>query len=237
VSTLLRIVRFVLKALATLIALVVAAYLVLNVAAVISAKGKRAELSDQITARIAQELPGAGQRARAVADGIDAPPTHEWVAQNCDFSTTDAGWIVQDYREVCFLESVHVWKVTSESEARSRLGGFVEPQTRTFANGACHRIKVADSLGGPAGFTGSELTFHYLAPAAEGSRWCAPTNQPYQERRSVVGEIPALDDSRGWLVVVQRDDLVDEAIGCVHWSVLFCDNPFGDELAWGRSRG
>lgn len=232
-STLLRIVRLVLKALAAVVALAVTMYLVVNVAGVISAKVKRAELSDQLTARIAQELPGAGEPARAVAGGVDQSPTHEWVAQHCDFTTTDAGWIVQNHREVCVLESVHVWKVASEAEARSLLGDFVSPQTRTYANGACYRYQVADFLRGRESLSGSELTFHYIAPAAQGSRWCAPTNKPYQERRSVVGEIPTLDDSQGWLVVVQSDELVDEAIGCVHWSIIFCDNPFGDELAWG----
>jgi len=235
VSTFLRIVRFVLKALAALVALAVTAYLVANVSAVLTAKGKRAEISDQVTARIAQELPGSQARAKAIAGGIDRPATHDWAAQSCDFSTNDAGWIVQNYREVCTLESVSVWKVASESEARALLGGYVQHGTRPFPNGACQRYDVDDSLGVQDVFSDSQLTFHYLAPAAEGSRWCAPTNQRYQERRSVVNEIPVLDDSQGWLIVIQSDLLVDEGIGCLHWSVIFCDNPFGDEPAWGRA--
>jgi len=47
--------------------------------------------------------------------------------------------------------------------------------------------------------------------------------------------VPALDDSQGWLVVVDTKVIVDESLGCTHWSVIFCDNPFGGRLAWGES--
>ena len=50
-------------------------------------------------------------------------------------------------------------------------------------------------------------------------------------------EVPELDPAHGWLVVMQTDELVDEVIGCAHWSVIFCDNPFGDEVwSWGHRK-
>jgi len=234
VSTFLRIMRLALMALAAVVALAVTAYLVLNVSAVITAKRQRAEISNQITARISQQLPATRERGEAIAAGIGATPTHAWLAQKCGFRTNDAGWIVQNYREECLLESVHVWEVASEPEARTLLGNRVQAGTKPFVNGACQHYTVSDSLRGPDPSFESQLSFLYIAPAAEGNRWCAPVEGAYQKRRSVVGEIPALDDSRGWLVVIQSDQLVDEGIGCLHWSVIFCDNPFGDEPAWGR---
>jgi hypothetical protein len=52
-----------------------------------------------------------------------------------------------------------------------------------------------------------------------------------------MGEVADLDPDQGWLLLLTLAPLVDEDIGCLHWSVVFCDNPFGDELAWGRAPG
>lgn len=236
-STLTRIVRLVCVAIAAVVALALTAYLTVNLVGLVSATAKRAELSTQLTARIATEVPASQERAQEFASDIDAPPTHHWVAQQCGFSTDDAGWMVQNYRQVCSLESVHVWKVATEGEARTLLGDHVQTGTRPFTIDACQRYQVADSLGAQDAFSDSQLALTYLGPAAEGSRWCEPTDRGYQQRRSVVGEIPVLDDTQGWLVAVQSDKLVDEDLGCLHWSVIFCDNPFGNAPAWGRPPG
>ena len=233
-STFLRIVRFVLKALAAVVALAVTVYLVVNVTDVISAKAKRNDLSSQLTQRISEELPATQQRAETAAAGVDSAPTHRWVAQQCGFSTNDAGWIVQNYRQVCSLESVRVWKVSDEAEARALLGDRVQAGSKPSVSGACHRFEVAESLGKQDAFADTQLTLFYLAPLAQGSSWCDPTRSTFDQRRGVVGQVPDLDDTQGWLVLMQSDELVDEGIGCVHWSVLFCQNPFGDEPAWGR---
>ncbi|MFC7486818.1 hypothetical protein ACOCJ7_11315 [Knoellia sp. CPCC 206453] len=233
--TLQRALGIALKAMAALVALVVVLYLVINIAGVVSAHGKRNALGDQISQRIAAELTQSQQRADAVASRVESEPTHAWVAQQCGFSTNDAGWIVQDYREVCILESVRAWKVSSESQARALLGAQVQAGPESSVNGACHKYEVSEALGKQDVFADSQLLFLYVGPAAEGSRYCAPTDTTYQQRRGVVGDAPTLDDSQGWLVVMQTDELVDDVIGCLHWSVLFCDNPFGDDPAWGSA--
>lgn len=226
------VVRFAFKAIAAIVALVVVLYLVVNIAGLVSARGKRAEIGDQITQRISTQLTQSQQRADAVAGRIGTEPTHAWTAQQCGFSTNDAGWIVQDYREVCALESVRVWKVSDESEARTLLGGQVQAGTKPMGHEACSTYEVSHAIGKQDVFAASQLRFMHVGPASEGNRYCDPTNTS-ERRRSVVGTIPTLDPSQGWLVVTQTDELVDEVIGCLHWSVLFCDNPFGDAPAWG----
>ncbi|EAP97687.1 hypothetical protein JNB_19493 [Janibacter sp. HTCC2649] len=228
-----RILRLALTAMVALVALVVALYLVINIAGVVSAHGKRDALGDQISGRISAELAQSQQRADAVADHVETEPTHAWVAQQCGFSTDDAGWIVQDYREVCTLESVRAWKVDIEAQARTLLGTQVQSGPESSMNGACRKYEVAEALGKQDIFADSRLTFFYVGPATDGSRYCSPSDSTYQQRRGVVGQVPALDEPQGWLVVMQSDELIDEVIGCLHWSVTFCDNPFGDEPAWG----
>lgn len=230
-----RIFGIALKAMAALIALVVVLYLVINIAGVVSARSTRNALGDQISQRIAAELTQSQERADAVTNRVESEPTHAWVAQQCGFSTNDAGWIVQDYREVCTLESVRAWKVSSEAQAQALLGTQVQVGRTTSMNGACRRYEVSEALGKQDVFADSQLLFLYVGPASEGSRYCDPTNSTYERRRGVVGDVPTLDDSQGWLVVMQSDGLVDEVIGCLHWSVIFCDNPFGDDPAWGTS--
>lgn len=227
--------RLVSKALALLVAIVVMLYLVINIAGLVSARSKRAAVSDQITQRISAELTQSQQRADAVADRVETDPTHAWTAQQCGFSTNDAGWIVQDHREVCTLETARAWKVSSEVEARALLGGLVQAGTKPMGNEACRTYEVSHSIGEQDVFADSQMRFLYVGPASEGSRYCDPTESTFEPRRSISGKIPTLDPSHGWLVVMQTDDLVDEVIGCLHWSVILCDNPFGDDPAWGKS--
>lgn len=228
------VIRVAFKAVALLVALVVVLYLVVNLAGLVSARGQRADLGDQITQRISAKLPQSQQRADEVASRITSEPTHAWTAQQCGFSTNDAGWMVQDYREVCTLESVRVWQVSTESEARTLLGEQVQAGTEALGSDACRTYEVSHAIGKQDDFADRQLRLLYVGPAAEGSRYCDPTDSTYEQRRGVVGKIPPLDASQGWLVVMQTDELVDEVIGCLHWSVIFCDNPFGDDPAWGK---
>lgn len=234
-TTLKRILRLAAIVVASLVAMVVTLYLVVNIGGVLDARAQRADLSEELTGRIAEELPASRQRADAVAGRIASEPRHSWVAQRCGFETNDAGWIVQDYREVCALESVHAWQVDSEAEAVRLLGDQAQVGEQPFESGPCVRYAVSPQLGEQDPFGDSRLELVWSRPSTTSSRWCLPAAGGYQARRGVVGEVPELDPSQGWLVVVQTDELVDEVIGCTHWSVIFCDNPFGDELAWGTA--
>lgn len=234
-STLKRVVRLAAIVVASLVGLVVTLYLVVNIGAVVAAHGKRSSVSEEVTRRVADALPASRQRVDSVAARIASEPNHSWVAQRCEFETNDAGWIVQDYREVCALESVHAWQVDSEAEAVRLLGDQVQAGEEPFESGPCIRYPLSPQFGEQDPFGESRLEFVWAEPRTTGSRWCLPAAGGYQQRRSVVGDVPDLDPAHGWLVVVQTDELVDEVIGCTHWSVIFCDNPFGDEHAWGEA--
>lgn len=223
-----RFLRFLFISFAAVLALIVSVYLVVNVAGVISAHHKRNALGAQITDRIGEELAGSRSRAGDVADVAGAEPAHSWAAQQCGFETNDGGWIVQDYREVCSLESAHAWPVDSESEAFALVGSQLPPGAEPFVSGPCHTINVSGES------YGDGVSILYMEPSTQGDRWCEPTDRSSTPRRAISDELPDLDYTQGWLVVVDTRELVDEVIGCTHWSVLFCGNPFGDELAWGE---
>lgn len=222
-----RILRFLYIAFVSVVALVVGIYLLVNIGGVLAAEVKRGGLEDQITERIAEVLPTAQQFVGPVADRVGVAPTHSWTAQHCDFRTNDSGWIAIDYREVCTLESVHAWQVDTEEDARALLGGQV-PTTEPFVLDACHHYQQSDAP------YAEGVSFLYIEPSTAEDRWCAPTHRDHSQRRPVTGDPLELDSSRGWLVVLEEIELVDEVIGCAHWTVVFCTNPFGDELAWGE---
>lgn len=226
--TLQRVVRLSLLAFASVLALTVAGYLVVNLVAVAGAAGKRHTLEDQITQRLGEELPGSAQRADSLAERIGTEPILSWSAQHCGFETDDAGWIVQGYREVCSLESVRAWPVDSADEALAVLGGVVPVGAAPYDYGACH------SYVGSVDEEGSQVSLLYIEPSAEDERYCEPTDRTSAQRHSVIGDPPELDKDQGWVVVVDSTGLVDEEVGCTHWSVIFCDNPFGDRPAWGE---
>ncbi|WP_404383910.1 hypothetical protein LL946_01105 [Knoellia locipacati] len=232
-STLRRVVRLAAIVVAGLVASVLMLYLIVNVGAVVAARAKRSSLGDEVTRRIAEELPASRQRADSVAGSIPSEPNHSWVAQRCEFETNDSGWIVREYRQVCALESAHAWQVDSRAEADRLLGDLASANEPPSTYGSCTRYAVSPRFREQNLFGESRLELIWSEPESTGARWCLPSADGYQARRSVVAEVPELDPAHGWLVVMQTDELVDEVIGCAHWSVIFCDNPFGDELAWG----
>ena len=126
------------------------------------------------------------------------------------------------------MESAHAWQVDNPDEAFALLGRQLPAGQEPRVHSPCHSYVEQGAV------YGDQLAFLYIAPSAEADRWCEPTDRKYSERRPVAGELPELDDDQGWLVVVDTKKIVDEVIGCTHWSVIFCENPFGDELAWGE---
>jgi uncharacterized protein YejL (UPF0352 family) len=221
--------RVALTAVALVVALVVVGYLTTNLVATASAHGARHRVADAVTERLVTEVPVAQARSEATAGRIDAEPTHTWVSQACEFSSDDAGWMVQNYREVCNAEAVVAWPVDSELEAEALVEGARPPDRSPYRNGSCL------SFGMDGDVFGEYQQLLYVAPTGDRyARWCVPDEDGYPARRAVVGELATLDADRGWLLLVTSVPLVDEDIGCVHWSVIFCDNPFGDELAWGE---
>ena len=223
-----RVIRSIFTAVAALTVLIVAIYLFVNVAMFVAAQAHRVSLGHEITERISQELAGSQARADDVALRAGVEPVHSWSAQHCGFETRESGWIVTlDHREVCSLESAHAWRVDSADEAFALLHDPVPSGRRPLVLGACHSWTTRNEV------VGNEVAILYVAPGDPRERWCDPTDRTGAERRAVEGEVPVLDHSEGWLVVVDSKVIVEESLGCAHWSVIFCDNPFGGRLAWG----
>lgn len=200
-----------------LLALVVLAYLVVNGISVAQAQQRRGELEDQMSARLEKALPVAADRQQDLVAAADREPDERWIEQHCDFSSDDSGWIVQNYRETCSIRSLTAWQVDSDVEATSLLAVEGEEQ---LAYAGCQPLGTVD-----------DAEAYVVDPSAvDREPWC--TGAALGASSDLVGERTALDDGR-WLLVVDEQPLVDEAIGCVRWSVVFCSNPFGDRHAFG----
>lgn len=211
-----RFVSSVLKALAGLVALVVLVYLAVNGIAVAQGLSARHRLADEVTDRIADELPAAEVAQQELVDGAEREPDRRWIEQTCEFGTDDAGWMVQNHRETCVLRSVAAWRVDSEEEAR-RMSGV--PGEGYAANNGCLPLDLAGAV------EGREATYVDHAASSDGEPWCTRELGQGRGSREIAGDRQALDPGR-WLVVTAAQPLVDEPIGCAHWSVLFCDNPW-----------
>ena len=209
----------VMRVLGGLLALVVLAYLGSNGAATYQAHERRDQIADLVTRELERALPVAADRQQDLVADAGREPDARWIEQHCDFSSDDAGWIVQNYRETCSVRGVTAWRVTSPEEARGLLA--VEGDESTTYDG-CQPLGTVD---------GAEVT-HVDPAAADGDPWCTTTLGTAGDSRELVGDRVALEPDQ-W-VLVDVAPLVDEPIGCVRWSVLFCSNPFGDRHAFGE---
>jgi hypothetical protein len=210
-----------LKVLAGVVGLVVLAYLVVNGAAVVRARQQRDDIADQVTRALEGALPASTDRQQDVIAATGREPDVRWVEQACEFSTDDSGWIVQRYRETCRVRSVTAWAVESPEEAQGLLA--VEGHESRAYDG-CRPLGAVD---------GAAVTYVDDA-TADGDPWCTGGLGTSSAARGLVGDRAAIGPGR-WLLVVDDQPLLDEPIGCVRWSVLFCDNPFGDEHAFGEA--
>lgn len=209
-----------LKLLAGLVALVVLAYVVVNGAALVQARQERHDIAEQVTRALEEALPAAADRQQDLVAVAGREPDLRWVEQACEFSTDDAGWIVQGYRETCLVRSVTAWAVDAPEEAQGLLA--VEGREGLAYDG-CQPLGAVD---------GAEVTYVDDA-TADGHPWCTGGLGDSPDARGLVGDRSAIGPGR-WLLVVDEQPLVDEPIGCVRWSVLFCSNPFGDDHAFGE---
>lgn len=209
------------KVVGGLLALVVLAYVVVNGAALVQARQERGDISDQVTRALEEATPAAADRQQDVIAATGREPDVRWVEQACEFSTDDAGWMVQGYRETCLVRGVTAWAVESLEEAR----GLLPLQVREeLAYDGCQPLGVVD-----------EAEVVYVDDAsADGDPWCTSGLGTSDAARGLVGDRAAIGPGR-WLLVLDDQPLVDEPIGCVRWSVLFCSNPFGDEHAFGEA--
>ena len=213
-----RVLSVLLKVVGVLLALVVLVYLVVNGSAMVEAHQRRGDIADRVSTLLEQALPAAADRQQDLLALADREPDERWIEQHCDFSSDDSGWIVQGYRETCSVRSLTAWRVESDDEAAALLP--VERREGTAYDG-CRSVGVVDEA----------EAYVVDAAAADGEPWCSGAT--LGASRDLLGERVALDSGQ-WLLLVDEQPLVDEPIGCVRWSVLFCSNPFGDRHAFGE---
>ncbi|MDR7251890.1 hypothetical protein J2X46_000866 [Nocardioides sp. BE266] len=213
--------RLFLRILAGLVALVVVGYLAVNGAVLVRAHQQRDDIAGQVTTALEEAVPAAADRQQDLAAAAGREPDAYWIEQACAFDTDDAGWMVQSYREVCAVRSVSAWQVASPGEGQSLLA--VEGQGATAYDG-CQPLGTVDK---------AQVTY-VDAGTADGEPWCTHSLGTSSSARGLVGDRAALEPGR-WVLAIDAEPLVDEPIGCVHWSVIFCDNPFGDRHAFGEA--
>lgn len=214
-----RAVSVLLKVVGGVLALVVLAYLAFNGASLVHAHQRRGDIADQMGAELEKALPAAADRQQDVVAAAGREPDERWIEQHCKFASDDSGWIVQNYREVCSVRGLAAWRVESPDEAADLLA--VEGRAGTAYDG-CQPLGTVDEA----------EAYVVDTAAADGDPWC--TEATLGASRDLVGERVPLDEG-SWLLVVDERPLVEESIGCVRWSVIFCDNPFGDRHAFGEA--
>lgn len=229
-----RLLRWIALALGALMALAVGAYAVVNVVEVLNARSTRADLDRQLTARLADAVPAAraSQAAARALSGLGEPEL-AWLVQSCAFPTDDAGWIVQQYRQTCWLDGILAYPAETRDAAADLVAGADPgvvgvpiPPEETPVDGHCQIL--TETRDGP------RFTSTRFVPAAgpDEAFWCGDAIPP-RRHRVIDGAPGELARDHGWLLVTRSEDLLDAPIGCQHWSALFCSNPFGDDPAWG----
>lgn len=212
------------------VALVVLVYVAVNLASMARGWQQRGELADEFAAVAGPLLPELRDRRETVSAQVGREPDRAWIEQVCSFGSDDRGWTVANYRERCALRAVSAWQVEGVDVGRRLL--TVTPPDHTVDQPGCEQL---GTLGRPSapGRTSDPTVEVFLASAARDPEAPCGAGQSYGSRaRAVEGEVGALPLDATWLVVVDDSgDLVDEDIGCAHWSVIFCDNPFTDH-AW-----
>jgi hypothetical protein len=223
-----RLLSIVLKVLGGLVSFLLLFYVAVNLAAVAEGVVQRHRLSEEVTAVLPRILPSAEESQDELVDSVTREPERRWIEQACSFDHDDSGWIIVSWREVCVMRSVTAWRVESVQEARD----LVPTTGRDEGDhDGCRPLGVA---GGPGVVEGPEATYVDWAASAD-EPWCVWELGPADDARTLVGERVALEEGR-WLVLVAEQPLADESIGCAHWSVLFCDNPWTDH-AFGEAPG
>lgn len=200
-----------------LVVLVLGAYLVTNLVSTVRAGQLRHELSDDMTRRLAEEVPPARERQGRLVSLTGRAPEHAWIEQGCERNSNDAGWMVQSYRETCGLKVATAWRVDTREEA------VALSRARQDHPGGAH--DGCESLGTtPEGAEASYVTI------GAGQPYCV--SDSVTAKRGIDGERVVLPQGT-WLYVEDDAALIDETIGCVRWSVVFCDDPWGEKHAWG----
>ncbi|PKH37804.1 hypothetical protein SAMN05192575_101854 [Nocardioides alpinus] len=229
-TTAMRVLSGMTKLVGGLLALVVLVYLAVNLTAMARGWQQRGELADAFADQATPLLPDLRERQAALGDIAGRQPDRARIEQVCAFDSDDSGWMVNNYRERCSLRTVTAWQVESADAGRALLP-VVPPDHSVDAPGCAELGTLGRGTPRPgtdAQGQGVSLALAGRAPDSTCGGWASYGSKV----RTVEGDDDPLSLDSTWVVVVEGSgDLIDEDIGCAHWSVLFCDNPFTDH-AW-----
>lgn len=212
------------------LALVLLIYVAVNLASMARGWQQRGELADEFATQARPLLPALRTRRVALSDEAGREPDRAWIEQVCSFDSDDSGWMVNNYRERCSLRAVSVWQVDSADAGRRLLQ--VVPPDYTVDDPGCEELGPVGRGATPGSTTDPVVGVSLALAGRDAESACGNWASYGSKTRTVEGDAEPLSVDSTWVVVVEdTGDLVDEDIGCAHWSVLFCDNPFTDH-AW-----
>ena len=228
-----RVVEIVAKVLAASLAVALVLYLAINAVGWVQARGTRGDINKELTATLAEVVPTEKVALARLAES-DPRPELSWIEQDCDFPTSDAGWMVQAYSQRCTLITMTAWPV-ADQQAAARLADSlpVELAGAPAEDSGLPRCVTLRAEGARLGL-GDRRESTFVAPQDDTDYGCGNYYGPRFRARTLAGESSDLDPTRAWLVVRHEQELGQWTLGCLHWSILFCDNPFGGKPAHGE---
>ncbi|NHA68992.1 hypothetical protein [Phycicoccus flavus] len=174
---------------------------------------------DDARAELVAALPAARDTATEVTGRVVGalevgPPRHRWQELTCTDDSIDAGWVVQDYEQVCVVHAYALVPVTDGPAAGCT--GEGTPVDIDPARGwvSVHR-GTADGLTAEDPWKGG-CPRVVDSPGRPG--WT----------RVLDGERPStLDASSHWVLVTTEVGATRTRVGCSAWGVVFCGEPAG----------
>lgn len=184
-------------------------------------------------AELRAAVPGAIEAVHTVRDdviGSIGPPALSWTVQQCTPENRLGGWFVQSHGQQCAMRGVQAYPVRDRAEAvelATRVRGPAPAVSDDDPADGCNVLGAREAGRDPTQ-TVPAVAVLYLEPtaSADGQRCFM---------RAVTGPDPAvpeivLDGShvplaadRRWLVVEASHSFPPLDVGCMHWSVLFCN--------------
>ncbi|MCI1261878.1 MAG: hypothetical protein LKG20_06280 [Tetrasphaera jenkinsii] len=232
-----RIARILTRLVAGLAALILVTYLGVNAVAYFSSRGKIADARSQTTAAIADARPATEAHQAQVSASL-GDPDQAWIEQECVQGSRDRGWTVYTYTSTCTLRSVEAYAVADVRDATSRLARGDQDVVGAAPDpadvGDCVLLGLVRS--GESYRAGSiEVQSRFVpaekaVPASSANPWCGkyfPGSSLPENRQLISGSSNSLDPNRAWLVVRRGAYLGEHQVGCMRWSVIFCDTPPG----------
>jgi hypothetical protein len=185
------------------------------------AKAKRQAVTDVATALPASDAQAQRQQERLRAGVREGAVAYSWRELDCDITSNDAGWIVQDYVQECEVRTVDLFPV---------------PDARP---GSCQYVPVPPAVD-PA--YRSHLTrgrTESITAPLQSQTFC-PDGLTAPPRlgvsRVLAGSRPQdLSLSPAWLVAESRTPVSRTTLGCNPWGVLLCTQPVHRPLLEARN--